>query len=100
MKIPYGLPLGPEEAQAEALMWMLSGGGGYTDRVGNYTIDSPANVRTFNWLRDKLVARGLTEPHTRHRTDRQDALRRVRTRRGRHAQRPPVADAAGRAATT
>lgn len=62
VKIPYGLPLGPEEAPAEALIWMLSGGGSYTDRVGDYTIDSAANVDTFNWLRDRLVRRKLTNP--------------------------------------
>jgi multiple sugar transport system substrate-binding protein len=60
VKIPYGLPLGPEEAPAEALMWMLSGGGAYTDRVGSYTIDGAANIMTFNWLRDRLVRRKLT----------------------------------------
>ena len=30
VKYPYALPLGPEEAQAETMQWMLSGGGGYT----------------------------------------------------------------------
>lgn len=60
VKIPYGLPLGPEEAPAEALMWMLSGGGAYTDKVGNYTIDAAANIKTFNWLRDRLVRPKLT----------------------------------------
>lgn len=59
-RIPYGLPLGPEEAPAETLVWMLSGDGSYTDRVGNYTIASKANVKTFRWLRDHLVAKGLT----------------------------------------
>ncbi|MEU8569969.1 extracellular solute-binding protein [Streptomyces pathocidini] len=59
---PYGLPLGPEEPQAETLNWMLSGGGGYTDNVGSYTFDSDANVKTFEWLRDELVAKGLTNP--------------------------------------
>lgn len=60
VKIPYGLPLGPEEAPAEALIWMLSGGGAYTDKVGNYTIDAAANIKTFNWLRDELVRPKLT----------------------------------------
>lgn len=61
--VPYGLPLGPEEPQAEALNWMLGGGGGYTDKIGTYTIDSDANIDTFAWLRDEMVAKGLTNPH-------------------------------------
>ncbi|OEU87478.1 ABC transporter substrate-binding protein [Streptomyces abyssalis] len=60
VKIPYGLPLGPEEAPAETLLWLLSGGGSYTDKVGNYTIDAAANIKTFDWLRDRLVRRKLT----------------------------------------
>ncbi|MEV7190795.1 extracellular solute-binding protein [Streptomyces sp. NPDC093510] len=62
VKIPYALPLGPEEAPAETLMWMLSGGGGYTDNVGSYALDSPQNAKTFSWLRDELVGKGLTGP--------------------------------------
>ncbi|MFJ9807981.1 extracellular solute-binding protein [Streptomyces sp. NPDC101158] len=59
---PFALPLGPEEAQAETLMWLLSGGGGYTDDTGRYRIDSEANIRTLDWLRKNLVAEGLTGP--------------------------------------
>ncbi|MEV5435010.1 extracellular solute-binding protein [Streptomyces sp. NPDC052682] len=62
VKYPYALPLGPEEAQAETLQWLLSGGGGYTDDVGTYQIDSPQNVKTFTWLKDELVDKGLTGP--------------------------------------
>ncbi|WP_344463694.1 extracellular solute-binding protein [Kitasatospora kazusensis] len=58
--IPYGLPLGPEEAQAEAMMWTMSGGGGLADDGGNYTIDSQQNQDTFSWLRTDLVQAGLT----------------------------------------
>lgn len=71
VKIPYGLPLGPEEAPAEALMWMLSGDGDYTDNVGTYTIDEAENIRTFNWVRDHLVSRKLTNRHP-GTTNRQD----------------------------
>ncbi|MEU0285405.1 extracellular solute-binding protein [Streptomyces sp. NPDC006147] len=59
---PYALPLGPEEAQAETMQWMLSGDGGYTDVGGTYGIDSTENVETFSWLRDELVGKGLTGP--------------------------------------
>jgi multiple sugar transport system substrate-binding protein len=62
VKWPYGLPLGPEESQAETLNWMLSGGGGYTDAIGNYTFGSKENTRAFEWLRDELVGQGLTNP--------------------------------------
>ncbi|MEU9080538.1 extracellular solute-binding protein [Kitasatospora sp. NPDC004745] len=57
---PYGLPLGPEEAPAESMLWTLSGGGSLSDDVGNYTIDSNQNQATFGWLKSNLVATGLT----------------------------------------
>ncbi|WP_443041513.1 extracellular solute-binding protein [Streptomyces sp. B21-083] len=60
VKYPYALPLGPEEAQAETMQWLLSGGEGYTSEVGTYGIDAPQNIRTFTWLKDELVDKGLT----------------------------------------
>ncbi|WP_129294742.1 extracellular solute-binding protein [Streptomyces lydicus] len=60
VEMPFALPLGPEETQAETMQWMLSGGGGYTDSIGKYTIDSPENVKTFDWLKENLVDKGLT----------------------------------------
>ncbi|MFK4145820.1 extracellular solute-binding protein [Streptomyces sp. NPDC004065] len=74
VKYPYALPLGPEEAQAETMQWLLSGGNGYTDDIGTYTIDSPQNVETFTWLRDKLVGKGLTGPVAPGRLNRADAF--------------------------
>ncbi|KJS60114.1 extracellular solute-binding protein [Streptomyces rubellomurinus] len=70
---PYALPLGPEEAQGESMMWELGNGGGPTDKDGAYTIDSPANVETFSWLKANLVDPGLTyaNPAT---TDRKTAF--------------------------
>ncbi|MER6413615.1 ABC transporter substrate-binding protein [Streptomyces humidus] len=62
VKYPYALPLGPEEAQAESLQWLLSGGGGYTQTVSSYSLDSAENVATFDWLKDELVGKGLTGP--------------------------------------
>jgi multiple sugar transport system substrate-binding protein len=62
VKYPYALPLGPEEAQAETMQWLLSGGGGYTEDTGTYGIDSPANIDTLTWLKDDLVGKGLTGP--------------------------------------
>ncbi|WP_442802584.1 ABC transporter substrate-binding protein [Streptomyces sp. CB01635] len=74
VKIPYALPLGPEEAQAETMMWMLSGGSGYTDDVGTYSLDSPQNVKTFEWLKNDLVGQGLTGPTPPAKLDRAQAF--------------------------
>ncbi|CAM5721355.1 Solute-binding protein OS=Streptomyces glaucescens OX=1907 GN=SGLAU_15450 PE=4 SV=1 [Streptomyces glaucescens] len=74
MKYPYALPLGPEEAQAETMQWLLSGGGGYTDSSGGYGIDSPENVETFTWLRDELVGKDLTGPVAPGKLNRADAF--------------------------
>ncbi|MET9955250.1 extracellular solute-binding protein [Streptomyces sp. NPDC006339] len=71
---PFALPLGPEEAQAETMMWLLSGGGGYLDAMGHYKIDSDANIRTLTWLRDNLVAKGLTGPVAPAKLDRKAAF--------------------------
>src|SRR5580698_7214396 len=59
--VGFGLPLGNEEAQAESLLWMLGDGGGY-ETAGKYTIDSPANVTAFTFLKG-MVAAGDTEPN-------------------------------------
>ncbi|EGX60345.1 solute-binding protein [Streptomyces zinciresistens K42] len=75
VKYPYALPLGPEEAQAETMQWLLSGGGGYTDpQLGTYSIDSAANVTTLNWLKNDLVGKGLTGPVAPGRLNRADAF--------------------------
>ncbi|MEU6809019.1 extracellular solute-binding protein [Streptomyces sp. NPDC046831] len=74
VKYPYALPLGPEEAQAETMQWLLSGGAGYTDDVGTYTLDSERNVETFTWLKDELVGKGLTGPIEPGRLNRADAF--------------------------
>ncbi|MER7760407.1 extracellular solute-binding protein [Streptomyces sp. NPDC097619] len=62
VRTPIALPLGPEEAQAESMQWMLAGGGGITNDSEGYVIDSTANVKTFEYLRDDLVGAGLTGP--------------------------------------
>ncbi|GAA3834780.1 extracellular solute-binding protein [Streptomyces phyllanthi] len=74
VRIPYALPLGPEEAQAETMQWLLSGGDGYTDDIGNYQFDSEANVDTFTWLKDRLVDKGLTGPTPPAELNRADAF--------------------------
>ncbi|MFJ2176647.1 ABC transporter substrate-binding protein [Streptomyces sp. NPDC101062] len=73
---PFALPLGTEEAQGEALMWLLSGGGGVTDTAdGSYSIDSPVNVSTFTWLQKNLVKPGLTGPVAPGKLDRATAFK-------------------------
>jgi multiple sugar transport system substrate-binding protein len=69
-KIGFGLPLGPEEAQAETLLWFIGNGGGYQDASGKWVIDSPQNVETLEFM-TKLVKAGDTEPNpgTKNRTD-------------------------------
>ncbi|POX50264.1 ABC transporter substrate-binding protein [Streptomyces sp. Ru71] len=74
VKYPYALPLGPEEAQAETMQWLLSGGGGYTDTVGTYVIDSAQNVQTFDWLKNELVGKDLTGPVAPGKLNRADAF--------------------------
>jgi multiple sugar transport system substrate-binding protein len=68
--VGFGLPLGPEEAQAEALLWFLGDGGGYQDASGKWVINSPANVEALQFLAG-MVRDGLTEPNpaTKNRTD-------------------------------
>jgi multiple sugar transport system substrate-binding protein len=60
-KIGFGLPLGPEEAQAESLLWFLGDGGNYM-KSNKWTINSMANVTAFNFLKG-LVSAGDTEPN-------------------------------------
>lgn len=58
--VPLALPLGPEEAQAEFLIWAASNDGGvYAD--GNWSITSQKNVETLEFL-SGLVDQGLTNP--------------------------------------
>ncbi|MEU9860632.1 extracellular solute-binding protein [Streptomyces sp. NPDC047971] len=71
---PYALPLGPEEAHAEALIWELSNGGGYTDTNGRYSIASERNTQTFRWIKENLVVPGLTGPVPPAELNRQDAF--------------------------
>ncbi|WP_328787031.1 extracellular solute-binding protein [Streptomyces sp. NBC_00273] len=70
---PYALPLGPEEAQGESLIWELGNGGGLTDAKGTYTLNSRPNIESFTWLKTNLVEPGLTyaNPAT---TDRKTAF--------------------------
>ncbi|NEE40230.1 extracellular solute-binding protein, partial [Streptomyces sp. SID7982] len=59
---PVAVPLGPEEAQIETMLWLLGGGGGYTADTGSYTVDSEENIESLNWVKQNLVKTGLTGP--------------------------------------
>jgi multiple sugar transport system substrate-binding protein len=74
VKVPYGLPLGPQEAEAETMMWMLGDDGGYTDNVGSYSLDSVSNVDAFTWLKKNLVDTGLVGPKDPAKTSVSDAF--------------------------
>jgi multiple sugar transport system substrate-binding protein len=65
---PLALPLGPEEAQGEFLMW-AGGNGGGVFKDGKWVINSPENVATLKFLK-ALVDSKCTEssPGTFNRT--------------------------------
>ncbi|HTV11958.1 MAG TPA: extracellular solute-binding protein [Acidimicrobiales bacterium] len=58
----YCLPLGSEEAQAEWSLWMWSNGGNWTNSAGQWTINSPTNMATLNFLRTLANVDKVTEP--------------------------------------
>ncbi|WP_046506229.1 extracellular solute-binding protein [Streptomyces odonnellii] len=73
---PIALPLGSEEAQGETMIWLLSGGGGYTNNADDsYDIDSDQNVKTFEWLKKNLVEEKLTGPVAPSKLDRTTAFK-------------------------
>jgi multiple sugar transport system substrate-binding protein len=56
----YGLPLGSEEAQAEAAIWFMGGGGTFGD-ADAITIDTPENLEAAEFIQ-KMVDEGATQP--------------------------------------
>jgi multiple sugar transport system substrate-binding protein len=56
----YGLPLGSEEAQAEAAIWFMGGGGTFGD-ADEITIDTPENLEAAEFIQ-KMVDEGATQP--------------------------------------
>ncbi|MFE0421963.1 extracellular solute-binding protein [Streptomyces sp. NPDC058953] len=71
---PFALPLGPEEAQAETLNWLLSAGDSYTVAGAGYTINSARNVSTVTWMKRNLVDKDLTGPVTPGQLNRKEAF--------------------------
>ncbi|MER5771588.1 extracellular solute-binding protein [Streptomyces sp. NPDC001985] len=75
VKYPFALPLGPEEAQIETMMWLLgSGSNGYVDPGGGYSIDTEENAGTLQWIKSHLVGPGLTGPGAPGELNRKDAF--------------------------
>jgi multiple sugar transport system substrate-binding protein len=68
-KAGYGMPMGPEEAQAEFSLFAFANGGGWKDG-DKWTIDSPANVEALQFM-NELKDAGVTQPNpaTTNRTD-------------------------------
>ena len=58
--VGYGMPLGKEEAQVEASLWLWGAGGNWVDGE-KLVADSPAAVEAFTEMK-KLHADGLTQP--------------------------------------
>ncbi|MDQ1579263.1 MAG: multiple sugar transport system substrate-binding protein [Microbacteriaceae bacterium] len=68
--VGYAQPLGPEEAQAEFAIWLFNNGGAF--KQGNkWVINSPANVKTLQFMKDLSVKYGVTQnnPGATNRTD-------------------------------
>jgi multiple sugar transport system substrate-binding protein len=55
----YGMPLGSEEAQAEAAVWLWGGGGTFGDAT-EITVDDPANLPGADQIK-KMIDAGATE---------------------------------------
>jgi multiple sugar transport system substrate-binding protein len=60
--VGYAEPLGPEEAQAEFAMWMFNGGGDWQSG-GKWSINSPQNVATLQFLKKLANDDKVTQPN-------------------------------------
>lgn len=61
-KVGYGMPMGPEEAQAEFSLFALGNGGGWK-KDGDWAINQPANVEALQWMVDLANKDKVTEPN-------------------------------------
>ncbi len=55
----YGMPLGSEEAQAEAAVWLWGGGGTFGDETA-ITVDDPSNLSGADQIK-KMIDAGATQ---------------------------------------
>jgi multiple sugar transport system substrate-binding protein len=68
--VGYAQPLGPEEAQAELAIWLFNNGGSF--KTGQtWTINSPANVKTLEFMKSLSVTDKVTQNNPGH-TNRTD----------------------------
>jgi multiple sugar transport system substrate-binding protein len=68
--VGYAQPLGAEDAQSELAMWLFNNGGDFkTD--GEWTLNSPQNVETLEFMKSLSVTHGVTQnnPGSTNRTD-------------------------------
>ncbi|MBG6185365.1 multiple sugar transport system substrate-binding protein [Arthrobacter sp. CAN_A214] len=56
----YGMPLGSEEAQGEALIWFAGNGGGFGD-ASEITVNTPENLEAAQFMK-KMITDGVTQP--------------------------------------
>jgi multiple sugar transport system substrate-binding protein len=61
-KVGYGMPMGPEEAQAEFSLFALGNGGGWK-KGGKWAIDQPANQQALQWMVNLANKDKVTEPN-------------------------------------
>jgi len=68
--VGYAQPLGPEEAQAELAIWLFNNGGDFKVD-GAWTINSPENIETLEFLKSLSVEHGVTQnnPGSTNRSD-------------------------------
>jgi multiple sugar transport system substrate-binding protein len=58
--VGYAQPLGPEEAQAEFAIWLFNNGGDFKSD-GEWTLNSPENVETLEFIKGLSVDEGVTQ---------------------------------------
>jgi multiple sugar transport system substrate-binding protein len=68
--IGYAQPLGPEEAQAEFAIWLFNNGGDFK-ADGKWTLNSPENVKTLEFMQSLSTKEKVTQNNPGH-TNRTD----------------------------
>jgi multiple sugar transport system substrate-binding protein len=58
--VGYAQPLGPEEAQGEFAIWLFNNGGAFKQN-GKWVLNSAANVKTLQFMKDLSVKYHVTE---------------------------------------
>ncbi|WP_213815977.1 ABC transporter substrate-binding protein [Glaciihabitans sp. dw_435] len=68
--VGYAQPLGPEEAQAEFAIWLFNNGGDFK-ADGKWTLNSPENIKTLEYMKSLSVTEKVTQNNPGH-TNRTD----------------------------